>query len=384
MNEQWIREGFDHYYVVSKTEGEVFEEQVLLSHMIHRILPCEVRRIEEEEAYYFNLASSNLYIEQIGKLDARRFFKELICTIEEAQDYLLNPDHLILTARHVYVREGRPTLCYVPGYGEDIAQQLKEFVQSCTEQLDYRNRDQITFFYELHNRLRKGPITLEELKEFVDPPKISDVMEKEPSVKTETMECQVPVELSRVKCRKISCPVLLYIPLLSSMAYFSVRAWNEGMTFPNFRGILTGAVLLAVNTGCLLAVARKKKKNVQTWEEEKDPSVGQTELFSDETVLLVPDRMPMLRLSGQNGPGIPVEGREFTVGRQKEGVDLCLSQPGVSRRHFQILTDGDGYLIRDLGSKNGTFVNGERVWKESVLQGGDEIKAGTEQLEFMV
>ena len=47
MNEQWIREGFDHYYVVSKTEGEVFEEQVLLSHMIHGILPCEVRRIEE-------------------------------------------------------------------------------------------------------------------------------------------------------------------------------------------------------------------------------------------------------------------------------------------------------------------------------------------------
>lgn len=384
MNEQWIREGFDHYYVVSKTEGEVFEEQVLLSHMIHGILPCEVRRIEEEEAYYFNLASSNLYIEQIGKLDARRFFKELICTIEEAQDYLLNPDHLILTARHVYVREGRPTLCYVPGYGEDITQQLKEFVQSCAEQLDYRNREQVTFFYELHNRLRKGSISLRELKEFVEPQKASAVLEDVPPLKEEPEEYQVPKERPREQNWNMICPVLLYIPLLSSVAYFSVRAWNEGMTFSNFRGILIGAVLLAVDSGCFFAAARKKKKNVQTWEEEKDPSVGQTELFSDETVLLVPDRMPMLRLSGQNGPGIPVEGREFIVGRQKEGVDLCLSQPGVSRRHFQILTDGDGYLIRDLGSKNGTFVNGERVWKESVLQGGDEIKAGTEQLEFMV
>lgn len=384
MNEQWIREGFDHYYAASKTEGEVFEEQVLLSHMIHGILPCEVRRIEEEEAYYFNLASSNLYIDQIGKLNARRFIQELICTIEEAEDYLLNPDHLILTVRHVYVREGRPALCYVPGYGEDIAQQLKEFVQCCVEQLDYRNRDQVTFFYELHNRLRKGPISLKELKEFVDPPKKADVMEEEPPVKTESIECQVSVERPGEKCRKISCPVLLYIPLLSSIAYFSARAWNEGMTFPNFRGILTGAILLAVNTGCLLAAARKKKKSVRIREGEKNSCVDQTELFSDDTVLLVSDRMPMLRLSGQDGPGIPVEGREFTVGRQKEGVDLCLSQPGVSRRHFQILTDGDEYLIRDLGSKNGTFVNGERVWKESVLQGGEEIKAGTEQLEFMV
>ena len=62
MNEQWVREGFEHYYVVPKTDGEVYEEQVLLSHMITGLLPCELRRTEDEEAYYFHLVSADLYI----------------------------------------------------------------------------------------------------------------------------------------------------------------------------------------------------------------------------------------------------------------------------------------------------------------------------------
>ena len=56
----------------------------------------------------------------------------------------------------------------------------------------------------------------------------------------------------------------------------------------------------------------------------------------------------------------------------------------MSRRHFQIVTEGGGYILRDLGSKNGTFLNGEKVWKETELKSGDIIKAGTEEFEFMV
>ncbi|MBS7008956.1 DUF6382 domain-containing protein [Anaerostipes sp.] len=391
MNEQWTREGFDHYYVAAKTEGEVFEEQVLLSHMIRGILPCEVRRIEEDEAYYFNLGSCGLYIDQIGKLDARGFIRELICIIEEAEDYLLNPDNFILTDRHVYVRDGRPALCYVPGCGSDITLQLKEFVQSCTEQLDYGNREQVTFFYELHNKLRKGFISLSELKGFVEPAKIkisdADVMEASPPGEREGTKCQVPEEQKEEKGKRMIWPVLLYIPLVFSTAYFAVRSWNEGMTYPNMRGILTGGILLAVNTGCLWAAVRKKNKKMQTVQTRDEGGAfpgDQTELLSDETVLLVSESVPVLKLSGQEGQEIPVQSREFTVGRQQGSVDFCLPQPGVSRRHFQILTDGGSYLIRDLGSRNGTFVNGERVWKESVLRNGDEIKAGTEQLKFMV
>ena len=41
--------------------------------------------------------------------------------------------------------------------------------------------------------------------------------------------------------------------------------------------------------------------------------------------------------------------------------DIVLDEPGVSRQHAGIRGDSEGYWIADLGSRNGTFVNGERV-----------------------
>lgn len=62
------------------------------------------------------------------------------------------------------------------------------------------------------------------------------------------------------------------------------------------------------------------------------------------------------------------------IGRSSE-CDIVLPKRQISRRHAQIEQDDDGYLLRDLGSKNGTYVNGDRVRGEPYrLQDGDEIQ----------
>lgn len=139
-----------------------------------------------------------------------------------------------------------------------------------------------------------------------------------------------------------------------------------------------------LNTGCLWAEVKNSRKiRVKPKEDEKQPA-DETVMMCDETVLLVRDKGPVLKPSGEEHTEIELNSAEFTAGRQEEAVDLYLPQPGVSRRHFQILTENGGYILRDLGSRNGTFLNGERVWKETELKSGDVIKAGTEQFEFMI
>jgi hypothetical protein len=61
-----------------------------------------------------------------------------------------------------------------------------------------------------------------------------------------------------------------------------------------------------------------------------------------------------------------------TIGREGD-CDICLDRPTVSRRHAQVVEEGDGFALEDLGSTNGTFVNGERVQK-AVLRHGDRIR----------
>jgi diguanylate cyclase (GGDEF)-like protein len=61
------------------------------------------------------------------------------------------------------------------------------------------------------------------------------------------------------------------------------------------------------------------------------------------------------------------------AGRDLEGSPLSFSDRGVSRRHAEISFDGEKVTLRDLGSTNGTYVNGRRISEEVEIQAGDHI-----------
>jgi hypothetical protein len=71
----------------------------------------------------------------------------------------------------------------------------------------------------------------------------------------------------------------------------------------------------------------------------------------------------------------PVQG-ELILGRQPESADLVLDDPGVSRRHARVVGDRHGVVVEDLGSSNGTYVNGRRISGPVELGAGDELRVG--------
>jgi pSer/pThr/pTyr-binding forkhead associated (FHA) protein len=72
----------------------------------------------------------------------------------------------------------------------------------------------------------------------------------------------------------------------------------------------------------------------------------------------------------------PVHG-ELILGREQRTADLVLDDPGVSRRHARVLPDQDGVVVEDLGSSNGTYVNGQRISGPVELGAGDELQVGS-------
>ena len=68
------------------------------------------------------------------------------------------------------------------------------------------------------------------------------------------------------------------------------------------------------------------------------------------------------------------------IGRLPECA-VALSDPQVSRHHAEVRPDHDGYRVVDLGSTNGTLVNGTRV-AEHALRDGDEIVVGQHPIRY--
>src|SRR5258707_5737621 len=71
---------------------------------------------------------------------------------------------------------------------------------------------------------------------------------------------------------------------------------------------------------------------------------------------------------------IPIDSTPFTLGRGADR-DLSLPYPQVSREHACIERDADGYLLRDTGSRHGTFVNGMQI-SNTRLHSQDSINLG--------
>jgi DNA-binding CsgD family transcriptional regulator len=79
---------------------------------------------------------------------------------------------------------------------------------------------------------------------------------------------------------------------------------------------------------------------------------------------------------------VALEAGRLTVGADP-GNDLALpADPTLSRLHAALERYGAGWCVRDLDSRNGTFVNGQRVWRERPLRPGDELRVGATRLVY--
>lgn len=81
-----------------------------------------------------------------------------------------------------------------------------------------------------------------------------------------------------------------------------------------------------------------------------------------------------------DGRRIPVADRPVVIGRLST-CDIPLGDPQVSRRHAEVRRDAEGFCLSDLGSTNGTVVNGAPV-RERRLADGDEVRIGSATIRF--
>lgn len=82
-------------------------------------------------------------------------------------------------------------------------------------------------------------------------------------------------------------------------------------------------------------------------------------------------------------PGVtfPLDGDQLTIGRDSTN-GVAINDAEISRKHARLMFQGGKYVLEDLGSTNGTFVNGQRLAGPVVLKPGDVVSLG-EQIVLM-
>ncbi len=129
-----------------------------------------------------------------------------------------------------------------------------------------------------------------------------------------------------------------------------------------------------VREGDLLIAAQVHIKLLSSHESQEDPDDNRTRVRM---------ALPKFILRGVSGAYFgktyPLRGSTI-LGRHSE-CHICVNADGISRKHAQIDAEVDGLFVSDLGSSNGTFVNGKKIDKVN-LEVGDEVKL--DNIRFLV
>lgn len=85
----------------------------------------------------------------------------------------------------------------------------------------------------------------------------------------------------------------------------------------------------------------------------------------------------------QNGERITLDADSLKIGRQAS-CRIVFNDSNVSREHAQLRRSADGWKLLDLGSTNGTKINGVKITEEQLLVNGDELGFGTSSAKFEI
>jgi hypothetical protein len=118
----------------------------------------------------------------------------------------------------------------------------------------------------------------------------------------------------------------------------------------------------------------------------EEPESGRTMIYGRHTPVPEPlDERPRRRTET---PVLLVDGKRLivgptgvTIGRSRQ-CDVVLNDPNVSRQHAEIRPRGGAWVLADLGSTNGSILNGRRIDGPEVVNAGDEIEIGTSVMTF--
>jgi pSer/pThr/pTyr-binding forkhead associated (FHA) protein len=134
-------------------------------------------------------------------------------------------------------------------------------------------------------------------------------------------------------------------------------------------------------SSCGVALAPNTDTTVSFIPEESTGELGDEELGVEVGELAAGTGVLVVKRGPESGAKFVLDNELTRVGRHPDS-EIFLDDITVSRRHAEFVRSAGGYVVRDVGSLNGTYVNRERI-DEVPLSSGDEVQIGKFKLVFL-
>lgn len=441
---------YHNYMIINDIhEGcDKYQEEMLSNNQVDGLLPLEIRNINDEKMYYYNITGLHdirtiFEKKSLDKINLESMVRQIINHIKSIHNYLLEENDIVLIPEQIFIhnRTNEIKLCYCPGYNKGIMNQIGLLFEYLMNKIEYNDKEAVILIYSLHMKSKNENCKIDELLNIIE----EEVEKNKNQENTETINCNIIENNSKINNLKqgkynsptintteaknnkaIQNPVhivdeeqiekeieILYYPLTSYIVVALSFIASSLLIYIIYRlGLLnqifslnidrTKAGLLAMlfiianmtavytqfNKGkklsrmCIKNIYNTQKddvqkdniekiqiKNIQKDEEYmKDVFTQKAEavpLFEEDTVILKDNRdtciISLIPEDKLNYQVITINEFPYYIGKLKYNTNSCILKPTISKIHAKISKEDAIYIIHDLNSTNGTFVNELRL-----------------------
>lgn len=176
MEFKLIRDGFRNYLQVEGIEvkEEQYETQMLLKNDLSHFLKLEIRGINQNRSYCYCVNSKQslrrvLDLKAMEYEELKDILMGILSALKQLKEYFLKEDRAILNLDTIYLELGKKevSLCYVPGYDENIGLQLKNLMEQLMDVTPHTDQKAVVLVYGLYRITRQENYTLQDLENFM-------------------------------------------------------------------------------------------------------------------------------------------------------------------------------------------------------------------------
>ena len=351
MQAEYKKEWMETYLWIlpENRKPDTYEEKMVLYNPGAGRLEFSIQEKEGLAYYCYKVtgkkALNSVYaVLPIGEKQIRLILRQLFTVLEEGEEFLLSEEDFVLSPQYIFASfpQMKLELCYVPGYGVPLREQLEGLFEYLLNRVDYEDKGAVNLLYDCYMFCMREKGGLSEIKKLL-------AQEKE----------ELPSERPDYTPDP---PVHVIYP--EEGAHPEEKAGGSYVTW------LTEKLFPWKRREPVLVAEVKEEYHI----ENKSFPIAEEE----RTVLLSAskkDPYPEL-ICEKTGETIYLKKIPFYIGSAKEYADFVPAAEGVSRIHCCISKKEDNYYLSDLNSTNGTYLNGTEVipGKAVLLSESDEIR----------
>lgn len=378
------------YRVDDASQMDHVEVEMLKNNDIKGLLPFSSAQNNDEIKFMYEMTNKMKLSQFLGGLvrweELYPAVQGIVAAIMDCEQYMLNEGHFVLETENIFIdlSSRKIELMFLPVENELLAQiTWKDFLITLLHNLNYDMKDDIGKLETLQSYLADEKITIKEYAEKIE--KIETLgLARNKDVKKENRQSERPVR----EVKREEKPNVIYnVPDPNSEVSPGVMKTEKGekrkallACFQRKRKKRRSRGKKQANSFAFEIPGQKKSVDVSK-EKEKEAvqEIEETLLADDSEASLF---MPYL-IDKKTKSQIPINKKDFKIGREEKYVDYVTSEPTVGRLHASIVLDEQGKIVfvRDANSKNGTFVNGEKIQSNINVQikDGDVIRFGRDE-----